>query len=167
MTKKSIILLILISMFVFTGCPAAQRAAEETALKKAPDFSLQDISGKTVRLSDYNGKVIILNFFATWCPPCREEIPDFIELVDTTDKGRFAIIGVSVEKLDEDAVRKFAAAKKINYPVLVDDGFVSKAYGPISSIPTTFIINRNGNIAEKIIGSRTIIEFEGKIRPLL
>lgn len=167
MTKKSIILLILISMFVFRGCPAAQGAAEETALKKAPDFSLQDISGKTVRLSDYSGKVIILNFFATWCPPCREEIPDFIELVDTTDKGRFAIIGVSVEKLDEDAMRKFAAAKKINYPVLVDDGFVFKAYGPISSIPTTFIINRNGNIVEKIIGSRTITEFEGKIRPLL
>ena len=167
MIKKNVILILSAVLILMAGCPAAQGAAEETTLKKAPEFSLQDINGKTVRLSDYSGKVIILNFFATWCPPCREEIPDFIELVNTTDSERFAIMGISVEKGDEGAVRKFAAVKKINYPVLVDDGFVSKAYGPISSIPTTFIIDRNGNVAEKIIGSRTKVEFQDKIRPLL
>ncbi len=163
MDKRNIVFLVLTSLILLIGCSVAQDAV----MKKAPDFSLQDINGKTVRLSDYSGKVIILNFFATWCPPCREEIPDFIELVNTIDKGRFAIIGISVEKGDEGTVRKFAAVKKINYPVLVDDGFVSKAYGSVSSIPTTFIIDRNGNIAEKIIGSRTKTEFEGKIKPLL
>lgn len=163
MAQKNTIYLLLISLLLIAGCSAAQ----EPASKKAPDFSLQDINGKTVRLSDYSGKVIILNFFATWCPPCREEIPDFMEMVNTTDKERFAIIGISVEKGDEGAVRKFAAVKKINYTVLVDDGFVSKTYGPIGSIPTTFIIDRNGNITEKIIGSRSKAEFEGKIKPLL
>jgi len=163
MVNKNIILILLAGLILMAGCSGA----EETTLKKAPNFSLQDINGKTVRLSDYSGKVIILNFFATWCPPCREEIPDFIELVNTTDKERFAIIGISVEKGDEGTVRKFAAANKINYPVLVDDGFVSKTYGSISSIPTTFIIDRNSNITEKIIGSRTKREFEDKIKPLL
>ncbi|MDP3789100.1 MAG: TlpA disulfide reductase family protein [Candidatus Omnitrophota bacterium] len=163
MINKNVILILLAGMILIAGCSTAG----ETTSKKAPDFSLQDINGKTVRLSDYSGKVIILNFFATWCPPCREEIPDFIELVNTTDKERFVIIGISVEKGDEGTVRKFAAAKKINYPVLVDDGLVSKTYGPISSIPTTFIIDRNGNITEKIIGSRTKTEFEGRIKPLL
>lgn len=163
MINKKLILVLLAGLMLTAGCSGA----EETALKKAPDFSLQDINGKTIRLSDYGGKVVILNFFATWCPPCREEIPDFIELVNTTDKERFAIVGISVEKGDEGIVRKFAAAKKISYPVLVDDGFVSKTYGPIGSIPTTFIIDRNGNIVEKIIGSRTKTEFADKIKPLL
>lgn len=163
MINKKLILVLLAGLMLIAGCSAAG----ETASKKAPEFALQDINGKTVRLSDYSGKVIILNFFATWCPPCKEEIPDFIELVNTTDKERFVIIGISVEKGDEGTVRKFAAAKKINYTVLVDDGFVSKTYGPISSIPTTFIIDRNGNITEKIVGSRTRTEFEGKIKPLL
>lgn len=163
MINKNVVLILLAGLVLMAGCSAAQ----EATLKKAPDFSLQDVNGKTVRLSDYSGKVIILNFFATWCPPCREEIPDFIELVNTTDKERFVIIGISVEKGDEGTVRKFVAAKKVNYPVLVDDGLVSKTYGSISSIPTTFIIDRNGNITEKIIGSRTKADFEGRIKPLL
>ncbi len=146
---------------------AKYSTAQDNTLKKAPDFSLQDINGKTVRLSDYAYKVVILNFFATWCPPCREEIPDFIEMVNTTDKERFAVIGVSVEKGDTGTVKKFAVERKINYPVLIDDGSASTSYGPISSIPTTFIIDRKGNIVEKIIGSRSKAQFENKIKPLL
>jgi len=163
MDKKKIIFVLLAGLVLLAGCSVAQGNASG----KAPDFSLQSINGKTIRLSDYNNKVVILNFFATWCPPCREEIPDFIELVNTTDKERFVIIGISIEKGDESAVKKFAADRKINYPILVDDGFVSKTYGPINSIPTTFIIDKKGNITEKIIGSRTKREFEDKIRPLL
>lgn len=150
-------------LILFAECSMAQ----DNALKKAPDFSLQDIKGKTVGLSDYINKVIILNFFATWCPPCREEIPDFIEMVNTTDKERFAIIGVSVDKGDINIVKKFATEHRINYPVLIDDGSTSNAYGPISSIPTTFIIDKKGNIVEKIIGSRSKGQFENKIKPLL
>lgn len=163
MLKKNVIFILLAGLILLAGCSAAQ----EGELKKAPDFSLQNTNGKTVRLSDYTNKVIILNFFATWCPPCREEIPDFIELVNTTDKERFVIIGISIEKGDIGTVRRFAAERRINYPILVDDGFASKAYGSISSIPTTFIIDRKGNIVEKIVGSRTKREFEDKIKPLL
>ncbi len=162
MIKKSIIFLI--SMILLTGCSAAENTA---AAEKAPDFSLPDIKGKTVRLSDYNNKVVLLNFFATWCPPCRGEIPDFIDMTNTHDSERFAIIGISVEKGDDTTVRRFATEGRINYPILMDDGLVSKTYGPIHSIPTTFIIDKKGNIIQKIIGSRTKAEFEKIIEPLL
>ncbi|MBU4376117.1 MAG: TlpA family protein disulfide reductase [Candidatus Omnitrophica bacterium] len=163
MVKKSFIFPILISMILFAGCSVA----EESASKKAPNFSLPDIKGKTVRLSDYNNKVVLLNFFATWCPPCREEIPDFIDMVNTKDSEKFIIIGISMEQGDDATVKRFAAERRINYPVLIDDGLVSKAYGPIYSIPTTFIIDKKGNITQKIIGSRTKKEFEKIIEPLL
>ncbi|MFH0840148.1 MAG: TlpA disulfide reductase family protein [Candidatus Omnitrophota bacterium] len=163
MVKKSFIFLILISMLLFSGCSVA----EESASKGAPNFSLSDIKGKTVRLSDYNNKVVLLNFFATWCPPCREEIPDFIDMVNTKDSEKFIIIGISVEHGDDATVKRFAAERKINYPILIDDGLVSKAYGPIHSIPTTFIIDKKGNIVQKIIGSRAKREFEKIIEPLL
>lgn len=150
-------------MALFIGCSAAQ----DIAPKKAPGFSLPDLEGRTIRLSDYDGRVVMLNFFATWCPPCGKEIPDFIEMVDTMDSEKFIIIGISVERGGSAEVKRFAAEKKINYPVLIDDGVVSSAYGPIYSIPTTFVIDKNGNIAQKIVGSRAKKEFEKIIEPLL
>lgn len=169
MIKKCVIYPVLISMMLLAGCYAADNPAapNPSASKQAPNFSLPDMKGKTVRLSDYNNKVVILNFFATWCPPCREEIPDFIEMVNTRDSEKFAIIGVSVEKGDTQTVKRFVEGQRINYPVLMDDGIASEAYGPIYSIPTTFIIDKNQNIVQKIIGSRTKKEFEKIIEPLL
>ncbi len=163
MGKRSLVFLLLMSMVMFTGCSMAQ----ESAPKKAPDFSLPDVEGRTVRLSDYNGKVVMLNFFAAWCPPCGAEIPDFVEMINTRDSEKFMIIGISVERGGAAALKKFAAEKKINYPVLMDDGIVSGAYGPIYSIPTTFIIDKEGNITQKIIGSRAKKDFEKIIEPLL
>ena len=163
--KNSLVFMTIAALILSAGCYAAP---EDTgASKNAPNFSLPDIKGKTVRLSDYNNKAVILNFFATWCPPCREEIPDFIEMVNTHDSERFAIIGISVEKGDDATVKRFVTDARINYPVLMDDGLVSKAYGPIHSIPTTFIIDKKGNIVQKIIGSRTKKEFEKIVEPLL
>jgi cytochrome c biogenesis protein CcmG/thiol:disulfide interchange protein DsbE len=163
MPMKNILFLLLAGAILLTGCESTVESADE----KAPDFSLQDINNKTVRLSDYEDDVIILNFFATWCPPCRSEIPDFIELVDEYGKKDFVIIGVSVDRGDAQTVREFAQGFNINYPVLLDDGQVSKTYGPISSIPTTFIIDKKGNIVEKIIGARSKTQFENMIKPLL
>ncbi len=162
MTPKKILFLILAGTILFAGCSNVQSENE-----KAPDFSLEDLNNRTVRLSDYQDKVIVLNFFATWCPPCRDEIPDFIDLVsDYGDKG-LVIIGISLDRSDKETVRNFANGYGINYPVLFDDGLVSETYGPIRSIPTTFIIDKKKNIVQRIVGSRKRDYFESVIKPLL
>ena len=153
---------LVIAFFMLGAC--SQGSAIEIG-KKAPDFSLPDTKGKTVSLSDFNGKVVILDFFATWCPPCRQEVPDFIELEKTYGDKGFAMIGVALVKLPD--AKKFAREFGINYPVLVDDGKVSNLYGPIRSIPTTFIIDKDGNIVKMYIGFRPKEAFEKDIKELL
>lgn len=132
---------------------------------KAPDFTLQDISGNDVSLSQYQGRAVLLNFFASWCPPCRQEVPDFIELERSyKDKG-FSVIGVALESLKD--AKGFADRVGINYPVLIDDGKASDAYGPIRAIPTTFVIDKSGKIVRKYIGARNKETFESDIKELL
>jgi len=130
--------------------------------EKAPDFSLADIDGKMVSLSAFNGKVVILDFFASWCPPCRQEIPDFISLEKAYGDKGFAMIGVALVSAGE--AKEFAGKMGINYPVLVDDGKTSEVYGPIRSIPTTFIIDKSGKIVKIYIGSLAKAVFEADIK---
>ncbi len=151
-----------LALFMLSAC--SQGSAIEIGAS-APDFSLADINGKTVSLSAFNGKVVILDFFAGWCPPCRQEIPDFIELEKSySDKG-FAMIGVALANAGE--AKEFAGKMGINYPVLVDDGKVSGIYGPIRSIPTTFIIDKSGKVVKVYIGYRPKNIFEADIKELL
>jgi len=161
---KKILFLFLTGMVLL----ACSTCAESEGEKKAPDFSLRDLNNKVVRLSNYKGKVVVLDFFATWCPPCRAEIPEFVELVNDYGDKNLAIIGISIERGENiKALKQFANDYKINYPTLVDDGIVSVKYGPISGIPTTFIIDKKGNIVEKIIGARKKAYFEKILVPLL
>lgn len=133
--------------------------------EKAPEFSLKDINGKTVSITDFNGKVVILDFFASWCPPCRQEVPDFIELQKTYGDKGFAMLGVALVTVEE--AKDFADKAGINYPVLVDDGKVSNLYGPIRSIPTTFVLDKLGKIVKMYIGFRPKADFENDIKELL
>ncbi len=160
-SKPLAVVLFLAAFFVMgsSGC-VAQEAGE-----KAPDFTLSDINGKNVSLSQYPGKVVILDFFATWCPPCREEIPDFIELERLYGDKGFAMIGVALADLED--AKSFAGKFGINYPVLIDDGKTSGAYGPIRAIPTTFVIDKSGKIVKKYIGARSKEVFESDITELL
>jgi peroxiredoxin len=156
------VFIFVLAVFMLGAC--SQGSAIEIGAN-APDFSLADTNGNKVSLSDFSGKAMILNFFASWCPPCRQEIPDFIELEKAySDKG-FAIVGVAVEK--SGAAKEFVDKMGINYPVLVDDGKVSETYGPIRSIPTTFIIDKNGKVVKMYIGSRERAAFEADIKELL
>ncbi len=163
MIRHCVTVLLIVLSCSLTSCAYNGENAAETAR----DFSLQSVSGRTVRLSDYQGKVILLNFFATWCPPCRSEIPDFNELLDDYRDQGFVILGISVERGDPATLKDFADEYGITYPVLIDDGLVSRRYGPIQSIPTTFIIDRDGNLVTKVIGSRDKLFFEETIAPFL
>ena len=120
----------------------------------APDFELKDLAGNLVRLSDYRGKVVFLNFWATWCPPCREEIPSIQALGKNFTWEKFKIVAVSLDRVSTAAVKDFAAKNNISFLVLHDtDGAAAEKYR-VLSIPTTFILDRNGVVIKKYIGSR-------------
>jgi peroxiredoxin len=118
----------------------------------APDFTLLDLNGNRISLSDYEGKVLFLNIWATWCAPCRAEIPDFIDVYrDYKDKG-LEIIGVSVDTVSPNRVRQFVEMNGMNYPVVMFNREFLRDYQPGQAIPTTIIIDRKGRLRHKQIG---------------
>ena len=145
----------------------AQGCSPDAALANL-DFTLKDMNGAEVKLADLKGKVVLLNFWATWCGPCRLEIPSFVELQEKYADQGFRIIGISVDDPPE-ALPPFAKRFKINYPLIVgaDREDVQKAYGPIFGVPTTFIIDRNGRICVKHVGPVGREQFESEIKSLL
>jgi peroxiredoxin len=132
------------------------------------NYTLKDMNGKDVHLADYKGKVIMLNFWATWCGPCQVEIPEFVKLQDKYRDQGVVFLGVSVD--DEPPVlRSYAQKMKMNYPVLVgaDHEDLQEAYGPMVGIPTTMLIGRDGTICTKYMGPQSYERFERDIKALL
>jgi peroxiredoxin len=125
---------------------------EEPQKFEAPDFTLKNIEGKEVKLSDYQGKIVFINFWATWCGPCRHEVPAFVELQEEYGKDNLVILGISVDRGDLSVVPKFAEEYNINYEILYSSPEVEATYGPISSIPTTYVVDRDGFIRDGMRG---------------
>lgn len=135
--------------------------------KAAPEFALKDGEGRVVKLSDYRGKVVLLNFWATWCGPCKVEVPWFIEF-EKKYKGRgFAVLAVSMDDDGWAGIKAFMAEEKVNYRVLLYTEQVSAQYGGIESLPTTFIIDPQGRIAATHEGLVSKHEYEKDIEALL
>ena len=146
---------------------AVDKTPPEPAREPAPSFTLQDLNGKQVSLSDFKGKVVVLDFWATWCPPCVKEIPHFIELHEQYKDRGFAMVGISLDHQGVSVVKSFVRKYQVNYPILMTDGRVDKAYGGITGIPTTFVIDSAGNIRQKYVGYRDKAIFEADIKALL
>lgn len=157
------------------SAPAANAAADEASeacmanAKPANfDFTMKDVDGNDVSLSSYKGKVVLLNFWATWCGPCKAEIPGFVRLQEKyRDKG-LVIVGYSVDDT-ADKAKAYAAQYKMNYPILLGEGRedVQDAYGPIWGIPASFIISRDGKVCRKHMGIAPEAVFEKELLPLL
>jgi cytochrome c biogenesis protein CcmG/thiol:disulfide interchange protein DsbE len=112
----------------------------------APAFTLKSLDGKTLALSELKGKIVVVNFWATWCPPCRAEIPDFVEVYEQNRAKGLEIVGVSVDEMTPQQLRPFVDKNKMSYPVALVTDKILRDYGPISAIPTTFIIDKKGII---------------------
>ena len=133
---------------------------------EAPAISLTDIEGKKLDLADYKGKVVVLDFWATWCEPCRIEIPGFIEMQDKYANQGFSVIGISLDDEPEPVVQ-FYKEFKMNYPVAVGNQRVGELYGGIFGLPTTFLIGRDGRIYAKHSGAISPSVIEDEVQQLL
>jgi peroxiredoxin len=118
----------------------------------APDFELVSLDGRKVKLSDFRGKAVVLNFWATWCAPCKIEMPWFVDLQNHYGNDGLAIVGVAMDDSDPQKIAQFASEMGVNYPVLLGTNKVSEAYGDVEYLPTTFYINRQGRIVGKVAG---------------
>jgi thiol-disulfide isomerase/thioredoxin len=132
----------------------------------APAFLVRDIEGNVVSTADWHGKVVLLNFWATWCPPCREEIPELIEL-ESRYKDRLQIVGVSLDDDGPDEVEKFAKNKGINYPIVMASREMLVEYGGVPALPTLFVVNPDGKVVQKHVGLYPTFLYETEVRALL
>jgi thiol-disulfide isomerase/thioredoxin len=152
-----------------TASPASTQARSDTCDASAPaklDFVLKDKNNAPLKLADYKGKVVLLNFWATWCGPCKEEIPEFVELYDRyKDKG-FVIVGVSIDDTPQQ-LQEFTRQWKMQYPVAQMQSDIEDAYGPFYGVPTSYFIARDGTICTKHLGPVPKSVAEPEIEALL
>lgn len=152
-TKKKmlwIIIILAIGVYLF---PVVQNRfafarSRPAAYETAPDFFLKALAGKDVHLSDYKGKVVLVNFFASWCPPCKMEIPGFEKIYASHKDRGFAVIGIALDDVSPSFIRKMG----ITYPVVAANDNVISDYGNVSSIPVSFLVGKDGRIIKKIMG---------------
>jgi len=163
--------LLLSLLLVFAACAPAQRRKPElksdASRKAAPEFSLKDSNGRTVTLADYKGKVVLLNFWATWCGPCKIEIPWFIDFEQKYKDRGFAVLGVAMDEEGWDIVKPYVERSKMNYRVLLGTDSVAQMYGGVDALPTTFIVDPDGKIAATHVGLVSKSDYENGILELL
>jgi cytochrome c biogenesis protein CcmG/thiol:disulfide interchange protein DsbE len=157
--RNLFIVLLLVVTALFTSSALAQR--------KAPDVSFKTADGKVYDLSKLKGKVVIVNFWATWCGPCRKEIPDFIEFYKGYKEKGLEILGVSLDREGWEKVTPFLKQTPINYPIVLGNGEIAGKFSKFNAIPTTFIIDKSGNIVDEHTGVMTKSQLEAKVKPLL
>ncbi len=162
----------LLLILIVAGCSTSRTASAQSVKptkdrKVAPDFTLKDSAGKPVKLSDYRGKAVVLDFWATWCGPCKVEIPWFIEFQQKYKDRGLVVIGVASGDEGWDVVKPFANQMKINYPIVLGNDATADLYGGIEALPTTFIIDREGRVAKLHIGLASKEDFQNAIEKVL
>ncbi len=177
--KRSPMILILVAMVVTImlvfGFQLARRDKDPSANagagmkgKAAPDFALASLEGKTVHLSDYRGKAVLLNFWATWCQPCKIEMPWFVELQKQYGPQGLQVVGIAVdEDASEEDLSKFAKNLGVNYPILVGKEAVESDFGGVQFLPATLYIDRDGKIVDKVFGLTDRSDIEDNIKKAL
>ena len=153
--------LVLLVLFTVPSSAALGQA------QKAPALEFKDLRGRVRRLSDYKGKVVLLNFWATWCPPCRAEMPDLVRMQREYGKRGLQVIGITYPPETAGGVRRFIRRLKVNYPVALGTKETKGLFDQSETLPITIVIDRDGNVRDRIEGILLPEEFEQKIKPLL
>jgi cytochrome c biogenesis protein CcmG/thiol:disulfide interchange protein DsbE len=153
---------------VFLAAAASLGLAERPGIEgETVEFALKDLDGREVQLSDFQGKVVLVNFWATWCAPCREEIPHFQFLLREYRSRGLEVIGIALDEEGISAVKPFVEEEGITYLVLIGDDEVVRAFGGIRYMPTTFLIDRSGRVVKKYFGAMRRNVLEEGIMPLI
>jgi len=166
--RGRILWVIFLSILLGMGAVLAPQAAFGDP-KPAPDIKLKGLDGQKYTLSDYQGKIVIINFWAVWCPPCKIEIPELIELYNTYKDQGLMVFGIAIDSGKDEKIQEKAEELKINYPVINgDEYYIRKAFGGIRAVPTTFMINPEGKFhKEAFVGYQKKEVLEGEIKSLL
>ena len=169
--KLAILFALVVTVSLWEGWPRRSGppqpgAPRPPARAVAPDFTLQDLDGQPLVLSHYRGKVVLLDFWATWCTPCREEAPHFVAFQEKYREQGLQVLGISMDD-DPQAVRGFYREFKLNYPVAMGTTQVAEAYGGVLGLPITFLVGRDGRIAAKYAGPVPMPALEQRIASLL
>lgn len=177
MKRNAIVIAVVVAavaLMLFTGVRMVRTRAGVVKVKPvgkngsvAPDFQLKSLDGTEVRLSDFRGKAVLLNFWATWCAPCKIEMPWFVDLQKQYAAQGLQVIGVAMDDSGEDTIAKFAKQMAVNYPVLIGKEAVGDAYGGVEFLPTTFIIDRQGKVVDRMFGLVSRSEFEDNVKKAL
>ncbi len=165
-----IVVAVLVALMLYFAAHKARRNPSEAHNMQpsiAPDFSLESLDGGTMRLSDLRGKAVLLNFWATWCGPCKIEMPWFVDLQNQYRAQGLQIVGVAMDDASKADIKKFAQDMGVNYPILIGKEAVGDQYGGVPALPETFLIGRDGKIVDKIIGLRGKSEIEDSIKKAL
>jgi peroxiredoxin len=169
-----VVVAMVISMLLVFGVakarhrPDAPDAGNTLKNQMAPDFSLTSLDGKsTIRLSDYRGKAVLLNFWATWCVPCKIEMPWFVELQNEYGSQGLQVVGVAMDDASPEDIAKFAKDMGVNYPIAVGKEAVGDAYGGVQFLPATFYIGRDGKVIDKVFGLKGKHEIQDDIKKAL
>ena len=145
----------------------AQSTKESKDRKEAPDFELKDVNGKTVKLSDFRGKAVMVDFWATWCGPCQIEIPWFMDFERKYKDQGFVVIGIAMDDEGWPVVKPFIEQMKMNYRVVIGNDRTADLYGGIEALPTTVIIDRDGKVASMHVGLAGKQDFQDAIEKVL
>ena len=165
-----VVVALVAAAMLYFGFHMARRSGPTPLVTKAsaaPDFTLESLDGKSVRLSDLRGKAVLLNFWATWCGPCKIETPWLVELQKQYGSQGLQVIGVAMDDSGKDEIAKFAKDMGVNYPVLLGKEAVGDDYGGVPALPESFFIGRDGKIVDKIIGLKGKGEIEDSIKKAL
>jgi len=168
-----IVVAMVISLMLVFGFNMARKAKRTPAANAqmrngvAPDFTLDSLAGKPVKLSDFRGKAVLLNFWATWCGPCKIEMPWFVELQKQYGPEGLQIVGVAMDDASPKDIAAFAQDMGVNYPVLIGKESVGDEYGGVQFLPESFYIDRNGKVVDKAFGLKGRGEIEDEIKKIV